>query len=157
VEIPRGLSILAFADSQAEVKGLNDFPREEWPPVAKVHLAFQTMVGTGVWMALLAAALLWRRLRGRAWPTGTGWLRALVWTGPLGVVAMEAGWLVTEWGRQPWVVRGALKTADAVTTVPHLAVPFFTFTLVYLFLGAVVLFVLARQVRGTLEEAGAHA
>ncbi|RKH80428.1 cytochrome ubiquinol oxidase subunit I, partial [Corallococcus sp. AB045] len=62
------------------------------------------------------------------------------------------GWLVTEWGRQPWIVRDVMRTGEAVTPVPHLAAPFFTFTAVYLFLGVTVLFVLWRQVAGTLPK-----
>jgi cytochrome d ubiquinol oxidase subunit I len=150
LEIPRGLSILAHADPEAEVKGLNDFPRDEWPPVAKVHIAFQVMVGTGTAMALLAGVTLWLRWRRGEWPQGRKVLWGWLLCGPLGVVAMEAGWLVTEWGRQPWIVRGVMRTADAVTPVPHLAAPFWTFTLVYLFLGAMVTFLLVRQVSGTL-------
>ena len=160
LEIPRGLSILAYADPDAEVKGLNDFPRDEWPPVAKVHLAFQVMVGTGTAMALLAVVTLWLRWRRGEWPQGRRVLWGWLLCGPLGVVAMEAGWLVTEWGRQPWIVRGVMRTADAVTPVPNLSVPFWTFTLVYLFLGAMVTFLLVRQVSGTLPgregEEAAH-
>jgi cytochrome d ubiquinol oxidase subunit I len=150
LEIPRGLSLLAYADPDAEVKGLNDFPRDEWPPVAKVHIAFQVMVFAGGAMALLAAVTLWLRWRRGEWPQGRKLLWGWLLCGPLGVVAMEAGWLVTEWGRQPWIVRGVMRTAEAVTPVPNLAVPFWTFTLVYLFLGAMVTFLLVRQVSGTL-------
>ncbi|CAM3785437.1 cytochrome ubiquinol oxidase subunit I [Corallococcus soli] len=153
IGVPKGLSILAFGDPNAEVKGLNDFPRDTWPPVAKVHVAFQVMVGTGSLMALLALVTLWRRWRGREWPHGKGLMRAWLFTGPLGLVALEAGWLVTEWGRQPWIVRGVMRTSEAVTPVPHLAAPFFTFTAVYLFLGVTVLFVLWRQVAATLPGA----
>jgi cytochrome d ubiquinol oxidase subunit I len=161
LKIPKGLSLMAHGDLDAEVKGLKEFPREEWPPVAKVHLAFQVMVGTGGAMALLAALTLWLRWRRGAWPEGRRMLWGWLLCGPLGVVAMEAGWLVTEWGRQPWIIRGVMRTAEAVTPVPHLAAPFWTFTLVYLFLGAMVTFLLVRQVAGTLPgqegEEGAHA
>lgn len=150
LEIPKGLSILAFADPDAEVKGLNDFPRDEWPPVAKVHLAFQVMVGTGSLMALLALVTLVHRWRKKAWPEGRWMTWAWLVSGPLGVVALEAGWLVTEWGRQPWIIRGVMRTADAVTPVPHLSAPFWTFTAVYLFLGVMVVFLMVRQVAGTL-------
>ncbi|MFP2927915.1 cytochrome ubiquinol oxidase subunit I [Pyxidicoccus sp. 3LG] len=150
VDIPKGLSILAFADPDAEVKGLNDFPRDEWPPVAKVHVAFQVMVGTGSAMALLALVTLAYRWRKKAWPAGRKLMWAWLIAGPLGVVALEAGWLVTEWGRQPWIIRGVMRTAEAVTPVPHLAAPFWTFTAVYLFLGVTVVFLLVRQVAGTL-------
>ncbi len=150
LEIPKGLSILAFADPNAEVKGLKDFPRDEWPPVAKVHVAFQVMVGTGSAMALLAVVTLFLRWRHKAWPEGRRVLWGWLLCGPLGVVAMEAGWLVTEWGRQPWIVRGLMRTANAATPVPNLVVPFWTFSLVYLFLGTMVTFLLVRQVAGTL-------
>ncbi|MCY1082478.1 cytochrome ubiquinol oxidase subunit I [Archangium lansingense] len=150
VEIPKALSILAFSDPDAEVKGLNEFPRDEWPPVAKVHLAFQLMVGTGSAMALLAVVTLFLRWRRKAWPEDRRVLWGWLLCGPLGVVAMEAGWLVTEWGRQPWIIRGVMRTSEAVTPVQHLAAPFWTFTLVYLFLGAMVVFLMVRQVAGTL-------
>jgi cytochrome bd ubiquinol oxidase subunit I len=150
LEIPKGLSLLAFRNPDAEVKGLDAFPRDEWPPVAKVHLAFEVMVGTGSLMALLAVVTLFLRWRHKAWPEGRRVLGGWLLCGPLGVVALEAGWLVTEWGRQPWIVRGLMRTSEAVTPVQSLWVPFVTFTLVYLFLGAMVVFLLVRQVAGTL-------
>jgi cytochrome bd ubiquinol oxidase subunit I len=159
LRIPYGLSLLAFHDPNAEVRGLKEFPREDWPPVAKVHLSFQLMVGAGSAMALLALATLWLRWRRRAWPEGPRMMRVWLLASPLGLVALEAGWLVTEWGRQPWIIHGVMRTSQAVTPVPHLAVPFWTFTLVYLFLGLVVIFLLGRQVAGTLpgqEAADAH-
>ncbi|HYH95700.1 cytochrome ubiquinol oxidase subunit I [Hyalangium sp.] len=159
LELPKGLSILAFGDPDAEVKGLNEFPREDWPPVAKVHVAFQLMVGAGSAMALLSVVTLVLRWRRREWPASRRMMRAWLLASPLGVLAMEAGWLVTEWGRQPWIIHGVMRTAEAVTPVPHLAAPFWTFTLVYLFLGVVVAFLLARQVAGTLpgrERDDAH-
>ncbi len=155
LELPRALSLLAFSDPDAEVTGLDAFPRDEWPPVAKVHVAFQLMVGAGSAMALLAGVTLVLRWRRGAWPEGRWVLLGWLACGPLGAVAMEAGWLVTEWGRQPWILRGVMRTADAVTPVGPLAVPFWTFSLVYLFLGGVVVFLLVRQVAGTLP--GAHA
>jgi cytochrome d ubiquinol oxidase subunit I len=152
LELPRALSLLAFSDPNAEVKGLEAFPRDEWPPVLKVHLAFQVMVGAGSAMALLALVTLVLRWRQGAWPQGRRVLGAWLVCGPLGAVAMEAGWLVTEWGRQPWILRGVMRTADAVTPVGPLAVPFWTFSLVYLFLGVMVVFLLVRQVAGTLPD-----
>lgn len=87
-------------------------------------------------------------LRRRGLPDGRRWLTALAAAGPLGFVALEAGWLVTEWGRQPWTVRGLLRTAEAVTDFPYRAAPFWLFTLVYLCLGATVVFLLSRQIAG---------
>jgi cytochrome d ubiquinol oxidase subunit I len=144
LEIPYGLSLLAFHEAQAEVKGLLDFPRDTWPPVARVHLAFQVMVGLGTLLAALAAAHFLVVLRRREHPPLL--LRALALAGPLGFVALEAGWLVTEWGRQPYAVRGVLRTADAVTPVGNLWVSLAGFALLYLFLAGVVVHLLRRQV-----------
>jgi cytochrome bd ubiquinol oxidase subunit I len=149
VSIPGGLSFLATGDIDGVVKGLDAFPRENWPPVAGTHLAFQLMVLVGSALALfgaitLAAAFLRPSLWRFRW-----YLRACVALGPLGLVALEAGWFVTELGRQPWVVTGALRTRDAVTPFPHLALPFALFTGVYLLLGGVVVSLLWTQVART--------
>jgi cytochrome d ubiquinol oxidase subunit I len=147
VPVPGALSFLAFGDTDAVVTGLEAFPRGEWPPVLAVRTAFQVMVGAGTAMAALAvviAAWTWRR---RRLPDDRRWLWLLVACGPLGFVALEAGWLVTELGRQPWIVRGLMRTADAVTAFPYRAAPFWLFTIVYLLLGVAVVFLLARQIR----------
>lgn len=147
LEIPSGLSLLAHHDPGAEVKGLDAFPEDQRPPVAATHLSFQVMVGAGSAMALLAVVTLlgfWRKWQLLA---SRKYLSAVVLCGPLGMIALEAGWLVTEFGRQPWIVRGAMRTRDAVTPFPHLAAPFWTFSLVYLFLGVAVVFLLSRQLR----------
>jgi cytochrome d ubiquinol oxidase subunit I len=144
IEIPRGLSLLAFHDPDAEVKGLRAFPRETWPNVRNVHLSFQAMVGLGTLLAALGAAGAVLALRRRAPPR---WLlRALVAATPAGFVALEAGWLVTEWGRQPFTVHGVLTTAASVTPVRNLVVPLVAFTLLYVFLGVVTAALLWRQV-----------
>jgi cytochrome d ubiquinol oxidase subunit I len=153
LEIPGGLSFLSFGDVDKVVRGLGDFPRDEWPPVAATHLAFQVMLGAGTAMAALALLALGLFLRRRQLPVGRRFLWLVALAGPLGVVAMEAGWLVTEWGRQPWVVRGHLRTADAVTPFSPLAPAFVAFTLVYLLLGAVVGVLLWRLVRAPLGSA----
>jgi cytochrome bd ubiquinol oxidase subunit I len=154
LELPGGLSFLAFGDRDATVQGLRDFPRELWPPVFATHVAFQLMVGCGMALAALSAALglfaVWRRRL----PHGRGVLRAIVGVSPLGLVAMEAGWLVTELGRQPWIVRGRMLTSEAVTPFPHLAAPFWMFGLLYLLLGAVVVYLLRSQVAKTVPRAG---
>lgn len=147
LEIPHGLSLLAFHDPRAEVKGLNDFPREVWPNVAAVHLSFQVMVGLGSLLALVALvffALSWRA--GWRVPTDRRFLGAVVLAAPAGFLALEAGWLVTELGRQPFTAWGVLRTADSVTPVRGLALPFWIFTALYLFLGAVTIALLRRQI-----------
>jgi cytochrome d ubiquinol oxidase subunit I len=150
LELPGGLSFLGFGDFHHVVAGLDQFPRSLWPPVRRTHLAFQAMVGAGTALALLAAVTVVLYLRNKgALPTGRPFLWAVALAGPLGFVALEAGWLVTEWGRQPWIVHGLMRTAQAVTPFRPLAAPFATFALVYLFLGAIVCYLLYRQVRAT--------
>jgi cytochrome d ubiquinol oxidase subunit I len=144
--IPGGLSFLAFGDPDARVLGLEAFPREEWPPVVAVRTAFQVMVGAGTAMAALALLTVALVVRRRGLPSGRRWLWALVLASPLGLVAMEAGWLVTEWGRQPWIVRGVMRTADAVTAFPYKAAPFWLFTVIYLLLAVAVVYLLTRQI-----------
>ena len=143
LEIPRGLSILGFHDPDAEVKGLEAFPRETWPNTRNVHLAFQVMVGLGTALAALAAAWFVLRLRRREPPR---WLlRIVVAAAPAGFIALEAGWLVTEWGRQPYSVWGVLRTADSVTPVGRLVVPLVVFSAIYVFLAVVVVSLLRGQ------------
>jgi cytochrome d ubiquinol oxidase subunit I len=120
VEIPKGLSFLAYGDLNAEVKGLNDFPPDLLPPVAVVHLAFQAMVGAGFFLLGLAVVFalgLWRYPRFLRHPF---FLLAVLASGPLSVLALEAGWTVTEVGRQPWIVYNLMRTSQAVTLAPNL-------------------------------------
>jgi cytochrome d ubiquinol oxidase subunit I len=144
LEIPRALSLLAFHDPDAEVKGLSAFPRDVWPNVRNVHLAFQVMVGLGSLLALASALHLWHRVRRREPPRW--YLGALALVAPAGFLALEAGWLVTEWGRQPFTIRDVMRTSEAVTPVGNLVVPFVAFTLLYLFLAAMVVVLLTRQI-----------
>ncbi|WP_242342342.1 cytochrome ubiquinol oxidase subunit I [Anaeromyxobacter terrae] len=157
LEIPYGLSLLAFHDPRAEVRGLEAFPRENWPNVRNVHLAFQVMVGLGSALALVALAYLYHRLRGKPLPRLL--LKAVLVTSPFGFLALEAGWLVTEWGRQPFTIRDVMRTADAVTPVGNIAVPFVLFTILYLFLAVMVIVLLRRQIAKSppASEVGAPA
>jgi len=155
LEVPYALSILAFGSPGAEVKGLEAFPREDWPPVPIVHLAFQVMVGLGTCMAAVSLWAGWVAWRTRD-PAANRWLlRALVLAAPMGFVAIEAGWTVTEVGRQPWIIYGVMRTAQAVTPMPGLVVPLVTFTLLYCFLGVIVVWLLYRQiVRTGMRDGG---
>jgi cytochrome d ubiquinol oxidase subunit I len=149
IEIPRGLSLLAFRDANAEVKGLAAFPPDERPPVAPVYVAFQLMVMLGTAMALVcawAAIVIARRQQVADHPRLLAALAALT---PAGFLATEAGWTVTEVGRQPWIVGGILRTADAVTPMPGLTIPMAVFALVYLCLAAIVATLIASFVRET--------
>jgi cytochrome bd ubiquinol oxidase subunit I len=154
LEIPGALSFLAHGDPAAAVTGLNDIPRANWPPVAAVHLAFQVMVAIGGWLAMLAlwAAVLW--WRGRLFHSRL-FLRAMALSTPFGFVALEAGWMVTELGRQPWIIQGVMRTSEAVTPMPGLGAPFVLFTLIYLALGSVVIVQIRRTVLETVSR-GTH-
>jgi len=146
IEIPAALSLLVHHRADGEIKGLKDFPRDEWPPVLIVHLAFQIMVACGI--AMMAVSLIggWLLLRKRKLSDARWFLTLVMCCGPLGLIAIEAGWTVTEVGRQPWIIYGIMRTADAVTPMPGLIVPFVSFTVLYLFLAFVVVFLLKRQV-----------
>ncbi len=144
LEIPYGLSLLAFHDPHAEVKGLEAFPREVWPNTRLVHLAFQAMVGLGTLLAGISALHFAYAARRREPPRLL--LRAVALAGPAGFVALEAGWLVTEWGRQPFTVWGVLTTAASVTPVADLRVPLVAFTLLYVLLGVMTAVLLWRQI-----------
>jgi cytochrome d ubiquinol oxidase subunit I len=149
LEIPYGLSLLAFHDPYAEVKGLRTVVPADRPPVAAVHLAFQAMVGLGSGMALVALWAAWSAWRRRPLASERMLLRALVLVAPFGFLATECGWIVTEVGRQPWVVKGLMRTSAAVTPMPGLVVPMAGFTLLYLGLGAVVVALITSLVRET--------
>ena len=149
LEIPYGLSLLAFHDPHALVRGLRSVPRAGRPPVAVVHLAFQVMVALGTVMAAVAVAALWTWWRRRDIGLPRWILGALAVVTPFGFLATEAGWMVTEVGRQPWVVQGLLRTSDAVTPMPGLIVPLLLFTLLYLGLGAIVVSLVGAMVRET--------
>jgi cytochrome d ubiquinol oxidase subunit I len=148
LEIPAGLSLLAHGEASARVIGLNEIRRELWPPVAAVHLAFQVMVGIGSWLALLALWALVAWWRGALFGSRP-FLRAMWASTALGFVAIEAGWMVTELGRQPWIIQGVMKTADAVTPMPGLLVPFAIFTGIYVGLAMIVVVVIRRTILET--------
>jgi cytochrome d ubiquinol oxidase subunit I len=153
LRIPYGLSLLAHHDPAAAVRGLEEFPRADRPPVRIVHWAFDLMVASGVAMLAVAAWAGWLAWRRRRLPDHPWLLRSLVAAAPLGFVAIEAGWTVTEVGRQPWIIQGVMRTRDAVTPMPGLVVPFALFTLVYLVLAAILALVLRRQFRETAPPA----
>jgi cytochrome bd ubiquinol oxidase subunit I len=146
VRIPHGLSLLAFHDARAVIKGLDVVPPADWPNVAAVHWCFQTMVALGTYMALVGLWVGWRAIRRGALAEHRPLLRAIALGTPMGFLATEAGWMTTEFGRQPWVVYGVLRTRDAVTPMPGLVVPFVLFTALYCFLGVIVVWLLYRQI-----------
>jgi len=142
IEIPNGLSLLAFHDPHAVVRGLDAVPRRDWPPVPVVHVAFQIMVALGTYLALLGVWVAIETWRRRDLPANRWLMRAVAIASPMGFLCIEAGWTVTEVGRQPWVIFGVMRTADAVTPMPGLIVPFLVISALYCFLGVVVAWLL---------------
>jgi cytochrome bd ubiquinol oxidase subunit I len=153
VDIPKGLSLLAFHDPNATVKGLDTVPKDDQPPVGVVKYAFRAMVGIGSALALLGVWFIWVWWRRGRLP-GTIWFhRALGAAGPLSVVALISGWIVTEVGRQPWIVYEVMRTKDAVTGASGIPVGFAALSIVYIALAAIA-YVMLRRLRRVPFEAG---
>ncbi|MCH7399410.1 cytochrome ubiquinol oxidase subunit I [Belliella sp. DSM 107340] len=146
IAIPKALSFLAFGDFDAEVKGLNDFPKEEHPPVAIVHYAFQIMVGLGV-VLMLAGLIYLVSLKKKNWEKNKYYWLLFVLMAPLGFVAIEAGWVVTEVGRQPWIIHQIMLTKDAVTPMPGMKYSFYFYLCMYSLLAVTVTWLMNRQIK----------
>ncbi len=146
IEIPWALSFLAGNRFDTVVKGLNDFPKEWWPPLF-VHTLFNAMVGIGVLLLFLsAAALVWQKWRKR--PAFPRWLLySFVAAGPLAMIGIECGWIFACTGRQPWVIYRMMKTEEAVTQTGNLAVLFALFVAIYILLSIAVALVLRYYFR----------
>ena len=151
VPLPRLLSLLAFHDPSARVEGLEEVPPDERPPVNVVRVAFQTMVGIGFLLAGIAALYLFVWLRRKRLPESPWFYRALVAAGPLSVVALIAGWVTTEVGRQPWVVYGHMRTEAAVTGASGIPIGYTSLLLVYAGLLAAVAWILRRLARAPVD------
>ena len=149
VKTPGILSWLAHGDTDAYVKGLNDFPPDETPPFFLTFVSFHTMVGLGsffIGVMMLGVLLLYRK---KLWNQRL-FLKLLMFSIPLPIVAIELGWITAEVGRQPWVVYRILKTADAISLTVSAGEILFSiilFSLIYLFLGALYLFLIFREVK----------
>ncbi len=151
IEIPHALSLLAFHSWNAKVQGLDAVPPADRPPVNVVRFAFQTMVGIGTLLALLSVVFVAVRIRRRRLPESRWFYRALVAAGPLSVVALIAGWVTTEVGRQPWVVYRVMPTADAVTGAGGIPVGYTVLALTYVLVGIGVVWTLRRLAGVPLE------
>ena len=131
-------------------------PPEDQPPIVIVHLAFQVMVGIGfatlglvIWYWFTA----WRaRRRGVPFEPGSWLLRALVVATPAGFIAIESGWIVTEVGRQPWIIWGFMRTAEAVTPVQNVFYSFGGFILIYVILAFTTAVLLVRLGRAPIPD-----
>jgi cytochrome bd ubiquinol oxidase subunit I len=153
IELPRLLSLLAFHDPNARVEGLEEVPADERPPVNVVRVAFQTMVGIGLALAAISLVYLFVWLRWRRLPRSPWFYRAVVVGGPLSVVALIAGWVTTEVGRQPWVVYGQMRTEEAISGADGIPVGYASLVLVYVGLIAAVGWILRRLARAPVEVA----
>jgi cytochrome d ubiquinol oxidase subunit I len=153
VRIPKLLSLLAFHDPNARVRGLDTVPPDRRPAVNVVRVAFQSMVGIGTLLALLGVVFLVVRFRRRRLPESVWFYRALALAGPASLVALIAGWVVTEAGRQPWVVYKVMLTSQAVTGAGGVPVGYATLALVYLLVAGGVVWILRRLARAPVGHA----
>jgi cytochrome d ubiquinol oxidase subunit I len=153
IGIPKMLSFLAFHDPNATVRGLDTVPPADRPPINIVRVAFQTMVGIGTLLAVLGAFYLVVRVRRKRMPETPWFYRAVVLAGPLSFVALIAGWVTTEVGRQPWVAYGVMRTAQAVTGAGAIPVGYAALATVYALVAVGVAWILRRLANSPL---GAH-
>ena len=147
IEIPHLLSVLAKHDPNATITGLDSVAPGDRPPVNVVRFAFQTMVGIGTGLALLGAVFFLTWWRKRRLPRSKWFFRAVMAAGPLSLVALIAGWITTEVGRQPWIVYQVMRTEQAVTDADGLEVGYVALVLVYLALGGGMFWMLRRLAR----------
>jgi len=152
IEIPGALSFLAHGDFDAEVIGLDQFPEEDHPPVMVAHIAFQIMVGLGMALVGLSLLFFFSRWKKKEWHDARWFLWLFVLGTPLGFIALEAGWTVTEVGRQPWIIYGVLRTKDAVSPIPGIVYSLILFVGIYLSLAVAVTFLLIRQIRAVPDS-----
>ena len=154
IAIPDLLSLLAYHDPNATVRGLDSVPPDERPGAINViRFAFQAMVGIGTLLAAVGVVVLWVRWRRKRLPLSRWFYRVLVVCGPLSVVALLCGWVVTEVGRQPWVVYDVMRTEQAVTSADGIPVGYATLALVYLGLAGAVWWILRRLARAPVGGA----
>jgi len=147
IKLPGMLSFLAHGDFKTPVTGLDQIPEDEQPPIAVTHYAFQIMVGLGMIMVLISILYfiaLWKKPE---WLDSRWLLKLFVAATPMGYIAVEAGWTVTEVGRQPWIIHGIMRTADAVTPMPGIIYSFYMYTAIYVSLSIIVIFMLYRQIK----------
>ena len=147
MEIPGLLSFMVGGNTNTEIKGLDQLAPEDQPPVVITHIAFQVMVALGMFMLGVGILYFYTLARGRILANTNWLLKLFVLTTPLGYLALEAGWVVTEVGRQPWILYGILRTKDAVTPMPGIQYTFYLFSIVYLTLALFVTWLLYRQIK----------
>lgn len=147
IKLPGVLSFLVHGDFETPVKGLNEFPKENLPPIAITHYAFQIMISLGMLLCLISLIYLVAIWKKKSWLSSSWFLKLFVFAIPLGYIALEAGWVVTEVGRQPWIIYEIMRTKDAVTPMPGIVYSFYIFTAVFISLSIIVIFLLYRQMK----------
>jgi cytochrome bd ubiquinol oxidase subunit I len=147
LKVPDLASLLTGFRADTQIVGLNVVAPQDRPPATIVHLAFDAMVGAASALSLLALWFVVAWLRRRDLPRSRWFLRATVVAAPLSLLAMEAGWITTEVGRQPWVVYGVMRTSEAVTRVPGIWGSFAIVVALYTLVGAGLIVVLRRMAR----------
>jgi cytochrome bd ubiquinol oxidase subunit I len=155
IEIPNGLSLLAERSPDAVVRGLDQVPDDEQPPVGIVRTAFQLMVAIGFGMLGLSAWFAFAYWRRRELPRSRVFLPLAIAAGPASVIALEAGWIVTEVGRQPWIVYQVMRVRDAVTDAGGIRIGYFALLAVYILLTIATIGVLRSLARTPTNEEGA--
>ncbi len=148
LKIPYLLSVLAKGDPHATVAGLNEFDRSLWPPLLMTHLSFQLMVGLGTLMMLTGLLFVYLRWQKPHLLFSPRSIKILAILTPTGFISVEAGWIVTELGRQPWIIYGIMKTSAALTPIPGLWFPFTLFFVLYVFLSILLVWLMRRQIQG---------
>jgi cytochrome d ubiquinol oxidase subunit I len=151
IEIPDLLSLLAYHSPHATVQGLDTVAPDDRPPVNWVRFSFQAMVFIGTGLTFLGLWYLGDRIFRRRLPRSRWFYRFLVAAAPLSLVALIAGWITTEVGRQPWIVYNVMRTSDAVTGAAGLPLGLATVTAVYVLLAVLVYWLLRRLARSPLE------
>lgn len=147
IKVPGVLSFLVHSDFKTPVKGLEEFPKDEWPPVAVVHYAFQIMITFGMLMMGIAIIYLIAHFFKKDWRTKRWFYKLFMIATPFGYIALEAGWTVTEVGRQPWIIYGIMRTVDSITPMPGIQYSFYIFTFVFITLSIILVFLMNRQIQ----------
>lgn len=156
IHIPGALSFLAHGDFDAEVIGLDQIPKDEQPPIAVTHIAFQIMVGLGFLMMAIGLLNLYLNYKKKNYSSNKWWLWLTALSAPIGFIALEAGWTVTEVGRQPWIIYKVMRTEDALTPMPGISYSLILVFVIYTFLTGVVIWLMNRQIKKVHEKYNAH-
>ncbi|TWR30282.1 cytochrome ubiquinol oxidase subunit I [Mucilaginibacter pallidiroseus] len=157
IKLPGLLSLMIHGTTDGVVTGLDKFDKRDQPPVAVTHYAFQIMVALGMLMMAMGLLYIFAAWKKPDLLRAPWFLKLFIFATPVGFIAVEAGWTVTEVGRQPWIINGIMRTADAVTPMPGIAWSFYLFTAVYFTLSLAVIFLLQRQIKMVPEIYDVHA